>query len=615
MPDLITAVAAGDVRAVQRLLSEAASSPALVNQVDSSGKCALHYACQNGDVRVLSLLLDSAHTELLLTCPDGNTALHLAALSSSRDIISLLYADGRSNLDYKNKFGETPLHLVAAQGNTVAAETAALLLHLGAHLSIVDKWGRTPFDVSREHGEAHITVVFETYLQDDKACTLEEREMVNLCTAKYQAKCAAESIQRDNARSLLVIPSVSDIRLKPTKTICKNIFNDSTIITQQLSSAYSSGHKKALSKLVEYPGSLEQMRALLLDVDEVDPAGADAFGLTALHKFSAWNKCEYIELLIPHLSTVDIQRRCPAGKTALDHAVDAGAQDAVKMLTAVGVNENGNTQTILIINLRGQEVEIAFDETLTVHSLRERFSSSDRVFFGLKALDESIPVHLQGIRPGYTLRLLPSENFIEEKIRSIPSSDKYLLKRGIISFDMASLFGEAKSEHFMSTLYDRANTQIQRSPNTLHAYGSNDVISGDELRLLLTRINPFIYEYYGIAPSIELRLFTDFSIHYSADRDIRLQRHTDDSDITINICLFNTLESDGCLLKFCGILDTPFTLSDPGKDTLFQFRRGIMLVHRGSNIHETTPLENAVGERCNLVIWLKFWDPGLNVLY
>ena len=345
VPDLIAAAAAGDAKGVQRLLSERASST-LVNQVDSSGKTALHYACQNGDVRVLTLLLESPFTELHLTCPNGNTALHLAALSSARDVIALLCSDGRCNSDCRNKFGETPLHLVAAQGCAAAPETATLLLHLGAHLSIVDKWGRTPLDVSREHAEAHITAVFESYLKDDNACTSEEREIVRLCTEKYQAQCATQSVQREGARPLHVIPSISDVRLKPTETVCRSIFSDSAISTVRPSTGRSSVHKKTLSKMVEYPGSLERICALLLAGDKVDPAGTDAFGLTALHKFSVWNNCEYIELLLPHLTIADIQRKCPAGKTALVHAVDAGAKDAVKMLTDLGGNEEGDSLTI-----------------------------------------------------------------------------------------------------------------------------------------------------------------------------------------------------------------------------------------------------------------------------
>ena len=65
-----------------------------------------------------------------------------------------------------------------------------------------------------------------------------------------------------------------------------------------------------------------------------------------------------------------------------------------------------------------------------------------------------------------------------------------------------------------------------------------------------------------------------------------------------------------CLLKFYGIPDTPLSVIDHGKNTLFEFRRGNMLIHRGSHIHETTPLGDTTGERCNIVIWLKFRDPG-----
>ena len=37
-----------------------------------------------------------------------------------------------------------------------------------------------------------------------------------------------------------------------------------------------------------------------------DPAGRDAFGLSALHKFAAWNKVDLLELLLPFLSEQDL---------------------------------------------------------------------------------------------------------------------------------------------------------------------------------------------------------------------------------------------------------------------------------------------------------------------
>ena len=37
-----------------------------------------------------------------------------------------------------------------------------------------------------------------------------------------------------------------------------------------------------------------------------------------------------------------------------------------------------------------------------------------------------------------------------------------------------------------------------------------------------------------------MELYKDFSVHYSKTKDKKLQKHVDDSDITINICLQNT---------------------------------------------------------------------------
>ena len=63
----------------------------------------------------------------------------------------------------------------------------------------------------------------------------------------------------------------------------------------------------ALSKKIEYPGSVTAITALLAD-PEIDPSGSDMFGYTALHKIASWNQPELLELLLPKLLPADISQ-------------------------------------------------------------------------------------------------------------------------------------------------------------------------------------------------------------------------------------------------------------------------------------------------------------------
>ena len=90
--------------------------------------------------------------------------------------------------------------------------------------------------------------------------------------------------------------------------------------------------KPALSKLVEYPGDPAAIAALLA-AGSVDPSGRDLFGLSALHKFVAWDKRDLCEILLPHLGAGDSSAAGgPDQQTVLHAAADMGGCRALQLL-------------------------------------------------------------------------------------------------------------------------------------------------------------------------------------------------------------------------------------------------------------------------------------------
>lgn len=163
--------------------------PQAVNEQDTLGRTALHYASENGHTDVLTLLF-TAGADVSLKDDDGKTALDLATTSEARETLegferihfkrqhpfavaeqALQSADptaihqadeaGRTPLfqaianttllrqlldrgarvGVQDKFGQTPLHL-AVQADQV--ESIQLLLERGASTDIKDFWGLTP---------------------------------------------------------------------------------------------------------------------------------------------------------------------------------------------------------------------------------------------------------------------------------------------------------------------------------------------------------------------------------------------------------------------------------------------------------------------------------------
>jgi len=90
--------------------------------------------------------------------------------------------------------------------------------------------------------------------------------------------------------------------------------------------------KPALSKLVEYPGDAAAIAALLA-AGSVEPSGRDLYGLSALHKFVAWDKRDLCEMLLPHLGAGDFSAAGgPDQQTVLHAAADMGGCRALQLL-------------------------------------------------------------------------------------------------------------------------------------------------------------------------------------------------------------------------------------------------------------------------------------------
>ena len=100
----------------------------------------------------------------------------------------------------------------------------------------------------------------------------------------------------------------------------------------------SADGRRPLSKLIDFPGDVEAIKGFLAEPERIDPAGADAYGLTALHKFASWGKVDLMAMLLPHLSDAERRQVDPDGKTALHWAVEMASVSAVKALVKAGLD-------------------------------------------------------------------------------------------------------------------------------------------------------------------------------------------------------------------------------------------------------------------------------------
>jgi hypothetical protein len=87
-----------------------------------------------------------------------------------------------------------------------------------------------------------------------------------------------------------------------------------------------------------------------------------------------------------------------------------------------------------------------------------------------------------------------------------------------------------------------------------------------------------------------------FMVKYKPDEDMGLDMHTDDSDVTFNVCLGKEFIASG--LTFCGRMHTAehrqFTLQ-------YRHVRGRAVIHLGKHRHGADDISS--GERNNLIVW------------
>ncbi len=134
---LADAARRGDVARVSALLAEGAQ----VNQTLGDGTTALHWASRQGNVDLVTRLLDAGADVSAVTRLGGYTALHLAAQEGVGDVVALLLARG-ADARARSTTGVEPLHFAAAAGNAVAVSA---LLERGADANATEpEWGQTP---------------------------------------------------------------------------------------------------------------------------------------------------------------------------------------------------------------------------------------------------------------------------------------------------------------------------------------------------------------------------------------------------------------------------------------------------------------------------------------
>jgi len=130
--------------------------PSLLDLGDSEGLTPLHYASLNGDILVLTTLLEKG--AIMKEDNYGDTPLHLAALNGHHEAARILLSKG-ANPNAQGQNGSTPLHNAVV--NKQVKAIGVLLGHPTINTTIKDSKGRTAKMVAIEGGDKTVIDYFE----------------------------------------------------------------------------------------------------------------------------------------------------------------------------------------------------------------------------------------------------------------------------------------------------------------------------------------------------------------------------------------------------------------------------------------------------------------------
>jgi len=150
-------------------------------------------------------------------------------------------------------------------------------------------------------------------------------------------------------------------------------------------------------------------------------------------------------------------------------------------------------------------------------------------------------------------------------------------------------------------------------PNNMNNYGV--FVNEIGMRPMITALQqtvlwPLARRLFPVQASEGFDDHRSFTVDYRSDQDMGVDMHTDDSDVTFNVCLGHNFT--GASLSFCGTMGAPdhrqFAMT-------YQHQVGRAVIHLGTRRHGADDIES--GTRASLVVWnynSKWWGSRVHAI-
>jgi ankyrin repeat protein len=125
-----------------------------VNAVAQDGKSPLHWAADNGYLRVVTYFVKKCNASVKAVDIDSSTPLHKAARHGHAEVVSVLLSYG-ADVNAENTYHHTPLHCAVLAGSM---PVAVILVEHGAdvYAAACGGLGSTPFDLAKGYDHSDV---------------------------------------------------------------------------------------------------------------------------------------------------------------------------------------------------------------------------------------------------------------------------------------------------------------------------------------------------------------------------------------------------------------------------------------------------------------------------
>jgi len=180
-----------------------------------------------------------------------------------------------------------------------------------------------------------------------------------------------------------------------------------------------------------------------------------------------------------------------------------------------------------------------------------------------------------------------------------PNAWKELMQHECFEVYSFPMFTEEFCEMLMDEMFNYEATGLRvRRPNNMNKYGL--ILNGIGFEPMLDGLQreilqPISHEMFpGIGSQFEKH--HSFIVRYKLGEDLGLDMHTDDSEVTFNICLGKDFKGAG--LQVCG---NQASAGHRKATLVYKHVKGRCLLHLGHRRHGADDITE--GERLNLIIW------------